>query len=280
MQEKNGDPYTHPRTTKIGKTFSTKKEICPLTNGPFPYNIFSIILASPSKRGPMSASLKKNPLFSGLDEEGLQKILGICRLQLLDKGQVLFHQGEEAHGFFLVIRGRIKIYRLSLNGQEYIMRIVGPGETMAEAAVFSGKTFPASAEALEESRVYYLPKEEFKELIRENPQLALNMMTGLSLLLRELTQQVDDLSLKEVSARLARYLLNEAEKSGDVPRDGQRIPLTLKKNLLAARLGTIGETLSRTLAKMKQKQLIEMEKETIRLLQVKALRDIAEGAKW
>jgi len=227
----------------------------------------------------MTEALRKNPLFSGLDEEGLKKIKGICREQSLQKGEVLFHQGEEARGFFLVIEGKIKIYRLSLNGQEYVMRIVGPGETIAEAAVFSGRSYPASAEALERSRVYYLPKEDFTALIREKPQLALNMMTGLSLLLRELAQQVDDLSLKEVSARLARFLLSEAEKASPVPQDGQEVPLVLKKNLLAARLGTVSETLSRTLAKMKQKWLVEIRKDTIRLLKVQVLKEIAEGAK-
>ena len=168
----------------------------------------------------MTELLKRNPLFSGLDEAGLDKVKGIATQHSYKKGSILFSQGDGAHGFYLVAEGKIKIYRLSPHGQEYVMRLVGPGETIAEAAVFSGKTYPASAEALEDSRLYYLNKSDFTALIRKSPQLALNMMTGLSLLLRELAQQVEDLSLKEVSARLARFLIEEAEKISSLPTNG------------------------------------------------------------
>jgi len=227
----------------------------------------------------MTELLKRNPLFSGLDDSGLQKVKGIAALHSFKKGNILFSQGDGTQGFYLVINGKIKIYRLSPNGQEYVMRVVGPGETIAEAAVFSGKTYPASAEALEDSRLYYLKKTDFVTLIRESPQLALNMMTGLSLLLRQLAQQVEDLSLKEVSARLARFLIEEAEKISSVPADGLKIHLEMKKNLLASRLGTIGETLSRTLAKMKQKEIIHINKDIITVRSFQTLKEIAEGLK-
>jgi CRP/FNR family transcriptional regulator, dissimilatory nitrate respiration regulator len=223
--------------------------------------------------------LKQNPLFSGLDEVGLRQVRGITSLRSFNKGDGLFFQGERADGFYLVLAGRIKIFRLSPQGQEYVMRIAGPGETIAEAAVFSGKTYPASAEALEDSRLYYLKKEDFLSLIQGRPQMALNMMTGLSLLLRQLAQQVEDLSLKEVSARLARFLIGEAQKISPFPADGLKIFLEMKKNLLASRLGTIGETLSRTLTKMKQKEIIDIDKDLIVIRNFQALRAVSEGSK-
>jgi CRP/FNR family transcriptional regulator, dissimilatory nitrate respiration regulator len=227
----------------------------------------------------MQLLLKQNPLFSGLDEKGLLRVEGITTLKKIKKGSILFSQGDVAHGFYLVISGKIKIFRLSPQGQEYVMRIVGPGDTIAEAAVFSGKNYPASAEALEDGSLYYLAKTDFLALIQETPQLALNMMTGLSLLLRQLAQQVEDLSLKEVSARLAHFLIEEAERVFPIPINGMQIPLTLKKSLLASRLGTIGETLSRTLAKMKQKEVIDIQKNVICLKNIQALKEIAEGLK-
>lgn len=227
----------------------------------------------------MTEPLKLNPLFSGLDETGLQKVRRIAALHTIKKGSILFSQGDDAHGFYLVASGKIKIYRLSPQGQEYVMRIVGPGETIAEAAVFSGISYPASAEALEDSRLYYVKKSDFLALIQESPQLALNMMTGLSLLLRQLAQQVEDLSLKEVSARLARFFLEEAQEISPVPADGLQIPLTLKKSLLASRIGTIGETLSRTMAKMKQKEIIDINKNIITIQSFEALKEIADGLK-
>lgn len=227
----------------------------------------------------MTELIKRNPLFSGLDEDGLHQIKGITTLYSFKKGALLFSQGDGASGFYLVVKGKIKIFRLSPQGQEYILRIVGPGETLAEAAVFSGKTYPASAEALEDSQLYYLNKSEFLSLIQKSPQLALNMMTGLSLLLRQLAQQVEDLSLKEVSARLARFLLLEAQEISPIPTDGLKIPLKMKKGLLASRLGTIGETLSRTLAKMKQREIININRDLITIQNFQALKEIAEGLK-
>lgn len=227
----------------------------------------------------MTDQLKINPLFSGLDEEGLLRIKEIAGHREIRRGESLFIQGEEAEGFYLVLQGRIKIYRLSPQGKEYILRIVGPGETLAEAAVFSGKSYPASADSLEDSRLYYLRKSDFIHLIRQNPQLALNMISGLSLLLRNLAQQVEDLSLHEVSSRLARYLLDQADKKKFHLVDGVQIPLEVKKNQLASRLGTIGETLSRTLAKMKQRGLLEIKKDTVIIQNLALLKEVAEGAK-
>lgn len=224
-------------------------------------------------------NIKNNPLFSGLDASGLSQIERIGHGREVRKGESLFFQGQEAQGFYLVLRGRVKIFHLSPQGQEYVLRVVAPGETLAEAAVFSGTTYPASAEALEDSRLYYFNKTDFIHLIRQEPQLALNMMSGLSLLLRQLAQQVEDLSLKEVSARLARYILNQARQKDAVLRDGLEVSLDLKKNILAARLGTIGETLSRTLAKMKQRGIIELMKDVIVIRDPGRLKEIAEGGK-
>jgi CRP/FNR family transcriptional regulator len=105
------------------------------------------------------------------------------------------------------------------------------------------------------------------------------MISGLSLLLRNLAQQVEDLSLHEVSSRLARYLLDQADKKNFHLTDGVQIPLEVKKNLLASRLGTIGETLSRTLAKMKQRGLLEIKKDAVIIQNLALLKEVAEGAK-
>jgi CRP/FNR family transcriptional regulator len=227
----------------------------------------------------MTEDLQNNPLFSGLDDEGLKQIERIAQRRNIKKGEGLFFQGEEARGFFMVLRGRIKVFRLSTQGQEYVMRVAGPGETLAEAAVFSGKSYPASAEALEDSQLYYFIKSDFIQLIRREPQLALNMMSGLSLLLRHLAQQVEDLSLKEVSSRLARYILDQARNGSAPLAAGLQVPLAMKKNLLASRLGTIGETLSRTLAKMKQRGVIEIVKDVVVIRNPELLKEIAAGAK-
>jgi CRP-like cAMP-binding protein len=194
--------------------------------------------------------------------------------QVIKRGQEIFAEGDEGNGFYVVISGRVKIYKLSPDGKEQILHIVNPGEPFGEAAVFAGEHFPANAEALEESRIFYFPRLAFVDLIRKNPSLALNMLAMLSRRLRKFAALIEDLSLKEVPGRLAAYLLylNEGRKKA--------APLTLEisKNQLASLLGTIPETLSRVLAKLTREGLIQtVGQRQIRVMDQQGLEELAAG---
>lgn len=221
------------------------------------------------------ASIAQVPLFEGLPADQLRKVADISIEQKFGRGQTLFSEGAKATGFFVIVSGRIKIYKLSLEGKEQILHIFGAGEFFAEVPVFAGGAFPAHAEALEASRVLFFPRAAFIELVRGEPSLALNMLAILCQRLRRFTHMVEDLSLKEVPGRLAAYLLYLGERA----EASDRLELDTTKGQLASLLGTIPETLSRILAKMSQQEFITVEGRRITILNREALENLAAGEK-
>ncbi|MFO8082893.1 MAG: Crp/Fnr family transcriptional regulator [Desulfobacterales bacterium] len=219
--------------------------------------------------------IAKVPLFSGLSENYLENIEQIAVEKNFGRNEIIFSEGDHGDGFYVVVSGQVKIYKISLDGKEKILHIFGPGEPFGEVPVFTGKAFPANALALSKCRLVFFPKEAFVELITKNPSLALSMLGVLSMRLREFTVQIEHLALKEVPARIASYLLYtsaEQESSGSVE-------LEISKGQLASLLGTIPETLSRIFSKMSLQGLIEVEGRTIWLLDHNGLEDLAEVGK-
>ena len=150
--------------------------------------------------------ISNSSLFNGLPAEQVEELARICQDQKYEKGRELFSEGSEAKGFYLVISGKFKIYKLSLEGKEQILHIFGGGEVIGEVPVFAGGSYPANAEAIEPSRALFFPKSSFVELIGREPAIALNLLGILAQRLRRFTHLIEDLSLKEVPARLAAYL--------------------------------------------------------------------------
>ena len=211
------------------------------------------------------------PAFNGLPESQLSDIHRIAKERDYAKGELIFSEGDEGDGFYVVVDGRVKIFKLSSEGKEQILHIFGPGEPFGEVPVFSGQSFPANAEAIAKSRLLFFPRRDFIGLISENPSLALNMLAVLSKRLRQFTVQVENLSLKEVPERLASYLIYLAEEQGKA----DAVSLPISKGQLASLLGTIPETLSRIFAKMSGEGLIQVEGKRIRLLDRTSLEILA-----
>jgi CRP/FNR family transcriptional regulator len=219
----------------------------------------------------ISASL----LFKGLPENQLKEIEQIAVEKHFNKGDVIFSEGDDGIGFFLVSSGLIKIFKVSSEGKEQILHIFGPGEPFGEVPVFSGQQFPASAEAITDTSLLFFLRTAFVNLISYNTSLALNMLAVLSLRLRQFTVQIENLSLKEVPGRLAAYLIYVADEQGG--KDS--ISLDISKGQLASLLGTIPETLSRIFTRMNSQNLIEVKDRTIRLLDRERLEELAEYGK-
>jgi CRP/FNR family transcriptional regulator len=221
----------------------------------------------------LTRQISRIPLFEGLPPGQLADLAAIALEKSFKRGGTIFSEGEPGHGFYVVISGRVKIFKLSLEGKEQILHIFGPGEPFGEAPVFEGRSFPAHAVALDGTRVLFFPRPAFVELIKKNPSLGLNMLAVLSRRLRRFAALIDDLSLKEVPGRLAAHLLYLSERA-----DGKdEFELEIPKNQLAAILGTIPETLSRILTRMAQQGLILSEGPRIRISDRKGLQDLAEG---
>jgi CRP/FNR family transcriptional regulator len=151
--------------------------------------------------------LNRISLFKGLPPEHLQKLATIISDKEYRKGQLIFADGDEGNGFYVVISGRVKVYKVSPDGKEQILHVFGPGAPFAEVPVFSGAPYPANAEPIEKSRLFFFPKKAFVSLIQENPSLAMNMLASLSQRLKQFSQLVEALSLKEVPGRLAAHIL-------------------------------------------------------------------------
>jgi CRP/FNR family transcriptional regulator, dissimilatory nitrate respiration regulator len=220
-------------------------------------------------------TMTQTPLFSGLSHEDLDQIGGIAQQRDYKRGQAIFWDGDPGIGFYVVANGKVKIYKTSADGKEQILHIYGPGHPFGEVPVFSGNRFPANAQALEKSRLLFFPRKDFIQLIAGQPSLALNMLAVLSMRLRQFTVQVENLSLKEVPARLASYLvyLSEEQAGAEV------VDLPISKGQLASLLGTIPETLSRIFNRMGQQRLISVEGSRIGLLNRHALEDLAVGGR-
>jgi len=212
-------------------------------------------------------------LWRGLPEDQLDALAQIAIAKTYRKGEVIFEQGDEGRGFFVVKSGRVKVFKLSTDGKEQILHFFADGEHFAEVPVFDGQCFPASAAAIEKSELLFFPRSNFLKLLEQYPRLAIAMLAVCARHLRRMAQIIENLSFKEVPGRLAVYLLYLSDRNSQ----GDEVDLDMTKTQLAAFLGTIPETLSRVFAKMSQDGLIAIDGSRIRLLNRQRLTVLAEG---
>jgi CRP/FNR family transcriptional regulator len=203
-------------------------------------------------------------LFAGLPPVDLENIAEVTVVKSLDKGEYLFHEGDSARGFYIVQRGSINVHRVNAAGKEQIIHIFRAGESFAEVALATEKGYPADARALEPSQVLLVQKDGILALLRRQPELALRMLGSMSSHLRVLVGQLEDLTLKDVETRLAHWLVKRCPN----PQTEQpvRIELTMTKRVLAAELGTVSETFSRTLAKFREQKLLAVKGRIVTVL--------------
>lgn len=209
-------------------------------------------------------TLRGCQLFTGLPLADMENVAAISTVKSLHKGDYLFHEGDPAQGFYVVQCGAINVHRVSAAGKEQIIHIFRAGESFAEAALASDRGYPADARALEDSQVLLVQKEGILVLLKQQPELALRMLGSMSGHLRVLVGQLEDLTMKDVETRLANWLVKRCPK-----RDGEKpvaVKLPTTKRVLAAELGTVSETFSRTLAKFREMELVSVKGDTITVL--------------
>jgi len=217
--------------------------------------------------------LRRSDVFNGVSDAGLQSLALVAVLQDYEAGESLFYQEQKAAGFYVLVKGALTVYRAGMDGRQQILHVFDEaGDVCGEVPVFEGSTYPAAADATAASRVLYLPRVDFLAVTRRHPEILLEMLAVLSKRLRRFVGLIDDLSLKDVSTRLAAFLLGLADAAG---RD--TFELGMAKGILASRLGTIPETVSRTLRKLQMAGLAEVDGRTIRILDRDRLESIATG---
>lgn len=216
------------------------------------------------KRTALVAALRSCRLFQGLPPADLRALAGITVTRQLAKDEYLFHEGEPSRGFFVVRTGALNVHRLSDAGKEQVIHIFRAGDSFAEATLATETGYPAEARALESTQVLLVQKHEFLALLRRQPELALRMLSSMSQHLKVLVGRIEDLTLKDVETRLANWLIKrcpEPESPSPV-----LIELPMTKRVLAAELGTVSETFSRTLAKFREQKLLSVSGKTLQVL--------------
>ena len=222
----------------------------------------------------MQKLLKDAVIFRELDSEEFKAMEEITQLRHVDGDAMLFFEGDPANGFLVLLSGRVRIYKSTADGKEFTLHQITPGQVFAEAAIFRGNTYPANCMAMEDSEVAFIPKDQFIRLITKYPNISLKIIGSLSRWLREFAAKLEDLSLKEVPARLATYLLRQRQR---LKSDSFELDIT--KAELASELATISETLSRSLKKLKDLEVIAVDGKRITILDSDHLDSIAAGEK-
>jgi CRP/FNR family transcriptional regulator, dissimilatory nitrate respiration regulator len=220
-------------------------------------------------------TLRDIPLFSELSIEHLRKISSFSKIKSFNKHDRIFNEDDYYMGFYILLKGTVKVYKISSKGKESVVHIVKPLTAFADIPLFEGGNYPVSAEAIEESLTLFIPKEKFLELIYKEPEISLKMLAGFAKRLKSLINQLEDLSSKEVPNRLAKYILKEIKITGTEKLPEPFVKLSIPKSTIASYIGTITETLSRSFKKLQDEGIIRVNGKKIFVNDMKRLKELA-----
>lgn len=213
------------------------------------------------------------PLFRGLSSEMSETLVGRAIPRAYEKGAMLFHQGEPASAFFIILDGWVKLYRTTADGLEVVLHVFKRGEAFAEAAMFLGGRYPASAETVAPSRLLKIDGEAFRLRIRDRPELAMSMLASASYQLKMLVEQIEQIKVRSAPQRIADFLIRIAPT-----REGAAVvELPFEKGLLANRLGMKPESFSRALGHLRSYG-VTVDREVVRIDDVGRLLTLVEYA--
>jgi CRP/FNR family transcriptional regulator len=203
-------------------------------------------------------------MFSSMPGEDLERMARIARPCQVERGQYVFHEGEPVRGFFIVRSGAVSVHRAGADGTEKVIHVFRQGQSFAEAALASEGGYPASARAVENCDLLFLPRAEFLELIRADAEIALRLIGTMSQRMRLLVNALEDLQGKDVETRLMHWLLKRCPTPR--PAGPFEIALDVTKTVLAAELSTRSETLSRALARLREAGHLAVEGKRLQVL--------------
>jgi len=222
-------------------------------------------------------ALRTCSLFAELSEAELERIARIARLKAYGRGELVFREGEPATHFYGVAIGKVKLFKLSLGGRYHIVRVVSAGETFAEAVALSGGKYPVFAETVAKTNLLVFEAKPFVNLISSDGRLASKVVVSLSRRLENVVNVLGQLALSDLTARVAKYILDLSLKAEKAGINGTLVRLDVRKSDLAAGLGAVSESLSRSLAKLRKGKIIEVKGNEIRILEPEALATVAAG---
>lgn len=222
----------------------------------------------------LRAALARLPHFRGLSPDQLESVAELARPLDLRAGDIVFREGQDCDGLYVIVQGAVRIFRLGPDGSERVVHTIPAGRTFADAALFHHGVFPANAAAAADPTVLLrLAGGPLLELIASEPTLGRSMVGSLSSWLHLLLDRIEILTLASAGARLSHYLLRLPAVQGE---DGLVVELPVAKRELAAELSITPETLSRLLARWRSRDMVAVDGRRITLRQVDALTAVAE----
>jgi CRP/FNR family transcriptional regulator len=204
-------------------------------------------------------TLRQVPIFSGLTDAEFSFITARVLERHFSASELIFSEGEPCAGLFVVQSGNVRIFKSSASGREQVLSIDGAGSSIAELPVFDGGSYPASAEALSDTTLLFVSKQDFQALCLQHPQVALKVLRVVGGRLRRLVGIIEELSFTTVRSRLAALLVRLAKSEGQKGKDGHTITLPAHNQELAAQIGTVRELVSRNLSRFQSEGLIKMD---------------------
>ncbi|MCU0291593.1 MAG: Crp/Fnr family transcriptional regulator [Thermoanaerobaculaceae bacterium] len=223
----------------------------------------------------LTRALRRTPLFETLQDAALSEIVGLTSVHRLERGEVLFWEGDPATFLPVVLSGRVKLFRSDSEGREQVLHVMRAPASFAEAAVFGPGIFPATAQALEPGTVARVASGELVALLRRRPEVALAILTSFSLWMRRLVDLIDGLALRSVEERVAAYLWSAFVRSGLTTLQGATLRLEEPKHVVASLCGTAPEVLSRTFRRLERSGVVRVEGPQVVLLDPEALATLA-----
>jgi CRP/FNR family transcriptional regulator len=216
----------------------------------------------------LAEQLAHLPYFQSLDKAALLQITQQASRREFDPNTFIFLEGDAASGLWVIEKGRVKIYKINSNGTEHILHLLGTADTFNDIAALDGGVNPASAAALSAAIVWLIPSEVLQNLIQTRPDFAVSVIKMLSGRVRALVQQIESLALYSVTARLARFLLEQMENPS---LSGPGIT----RAAIAAYLATQPETVSRALRTLEEAGAIRFDRHQIIITREEILKAIA-----
>jgi CRP/FNR family transcriptional regulator len=234
-------------------------------------------MAARSKDVDIAPLLRRVPYFAALDPGAVRALAGKARTRGYRRGETILWEGEPCQGLYLVLRGRVKVFKRSAEGREQVLLIIGPGRSFNDVPVFDGGTNPGSVAALDASTIALLPKAEVLRLVEGDPKVAMAVIRVFAARMRGFTVAMEDLALRSVTARVAKILMETAAGRATLIETPAESGVRLTQSQLAAMTGSVREVVQRALKTLEQDGAIRLGRARIDVLDAAVLKRWAEG---
>jgi len=219
-------------------------------------------------------TLRRVPLFADLEESDLDGLLAMGRISQVRRKTVVFTEGQNHRGIWVVLRGLVVVYKLSPDGRMLILRVCRPGSSFGEGGLFqdADPRHFAHARTTRDSSLLHVPRDRFGTFLRDHPEVSWRLLAEFSDRLREMAGTLEGMAFREVTSRLARYLVRELETAGRSDAPNPSVDLPLAKGSLASYLGAAHETLSRSLQRLSRQGIVRVDGPRVTVLDLDRLR--------